>query len=305
MEKLRAAILGPGKIGEFHAREFANAGCEVVAVLTTSEETAKDKAKKLKQSYGIEATPYWDLEKLLEKEKPDVVSICTPPEYHSSQIRRCLNYNSHVLCEKPLVLDSDCDNYKIAQELFSLAKLRGKILATNTQWISLLENIPAQFRNHVEEFSIYMEPAKAGLVNMTSDVLPHMNSFLIKLLGQKSIEKLDFLLGNDSALAIAFDYGNTLVSYNMKVKETRPRQMKFGINGTEFERKVEKVGDSYRNRLEYDEKKTPVEDPLKVSVQRFVSAVRREGELLVDESEALYNIKMQEYIIKEIKSRIK
>ena len=41
MEKLRAAILGPGKIGEFHAREFANVGCDVIAILTSSGENCK------------------------------------------------------------------------------------------------------------------------------------------------------------------------------------------------------------------------------------------------------------------------
>ncbi len=304
MEKLRAAILGPGKIGEFHAREFKNVGCDVVAILTSSEKTAKERAEKLKLSYGIDAVPYWDLEKLLEKEKPDVVSICTPPEYHSRQIRRCLSYNSHVLCEKPLVLDSEYDNHRVVEELFNLAKSHGKILSTNTQWISLLEKIPAPLKNDIEKFSVYMEPAKKGFVNMASDVLPHMNSFLIKLLGQRPIERLDFLLGNEIA-TIAFDYGGVPVSYKMKVKEERPRQMTFYINGVEFERKVENVGGVYRNKLEYDGKTMCVEDPLNVSIRRFISAIKGAGELLVSEPDALYNIKMQDAIIQEVESRVK
>jgi hypothetical protein len=295
----KVAILGPGKIGEFHAREFSNAGCNVVAILTTSEDTGKEKARRLKESYGIEVTPYCDLEELLKKEQPEIASICTPPEFHSKQVRTCLSYGLNVLCEKPFILDSQYDNYKIAKELFRLAKSKKKILSVNMQWVSILQNIPKQFLQNVKDFSVYMEPASEGVINMINDVIPHMNSLIIKLLGQNPIEDLKFSSINNDYLEFSFNYGKRYISYKARVKKERPRQLKFSINGVEFA-KIGKKDESgnYKSQLAYKGRSISIEDPLKISIQRFISAINGDRKLLIDKSDVLYNIKMQDFIIK-------
>jgi predicted dehydrogenase len=52
--------------------------------------------------FGIRAL-YPDPEPLLEKEKPDIVIIATPPLTHRELCLVALEYGAHVLCEKPFV----------------------------------------------------------------------------------------------------------------------------------------------------------------------------------------------------------
>jgi hypothetical protein len=297
MEKLKIAILGVGSIGEFHSREFNDLRCEVVAILTSKIESAYNKAKKLKEKYNINARSYSNLNELLSKEKIDAVSICTPHQFHSEQVRKCLEHNLHVLCEKPFVLDNNCDNYKIAKNLFELAKEKGKVLSVNTQLISMLDYIPKRiYSEGLNEFSMYMEPNKKGVINLITEVTPHMNSFLIRLMGNMDIKNIKFPIAQEDNVKINFNYGTCRVEYNIKIKDERPRKVEFSINGNKFERKIK---ENYEQELASEKNSVKIKDPLNVSIQKFIEAVKNKGKPLVGESEILQNVKLQDLIIKE------
>lgn len=63
---------------------------------------------------------YTNAQEMLEKEKPDLVSICTPNISHKELTMLALNYDANVLCEKPLAI-----TYQDAKEMFELAKCKG------------------------------------------------------------------------------------------------------------------------------------------------------------------------------------
>jgi predicted dehydrogenase len=50
---------------------------------------------------------YDDAAEMLEQEKLDVASICTPPDSHLPLAAACLERDIHLLCEKPLAIDYD------------------------------------------------------------------------------------------------------------------------------------------------------------------------------------------------------
>ena len=95
---------------------------------------------------------------MLKLENIDAVSICTPPELHSKQVRQCLEAGLHVLCEKPFVFDSLYKNYKIAQNLIKISKEKKKVLTVNMQWPSVLDILPIKKEAKVNNFSMHMEP---------------------------------------------------------------------------------------------------------------------------------------------------
>jgi predicted dehydrogenase len=94
----RAAIVGTGFVARVHAHALRELGVPVTAVCGRS--TAAKLADELA------ATPYDDLVRLLETERPDVLHICTPNAAHSAQALLALEHGVHVVCEKPLAVSS-------------------------------------------------------------------------------------------------------------------------------------------------------------------------------------------------------
>ena len=303
MKKPKVAILGASGIGKFHAREFHKAGCDVVAILGSTEESAARTAEELRQEFNIQARPYHDLETLFSSEELDAVSICTPPKLHSSQVRKCLEAGLHVLCEKPFVLDTKDKNYQIAKDLLTLAKEKGKILTVNTQWVSIVPYLEKNFDlKNIKSFSMYMEPPIMGGLNLITEAIPHANSMLLGLTSNKNLlpDSIKFPISNEEEIIIKFNYGKCEALYHFKLKEQRPRKLSFTLNGTEF---VREIRENYSQQLIYDGKAIDIPDPLAKSINAFIEAISGEGSPLVDERDILDNIRIQDLVMKEYLSR--
>lgn len=97
---LKIAIVGCGKIADGHVGEIQKmSGAEVVAVCDLELLMAEQLARR----FSIPAY-YDDLDELLEKERPDVVHITTPPQVHLALARRAMDAGAHVYVEKPLTM---------------------------------------------------------------------------------------------------------------------------------------------------------------------------------------------------------
>jgi hypothetical protein len=95
MTLIRAAVIGAGYLGRFHAQKWKSlAGCELVAVADPVEEARIRVGTEL----GVEAVADW--RQLLGR--VDAVSIVTPTPLHHEIARACLLAGIHVLVEKPI-----------------------------------------------------------------------------------------------------------------------------------------------------------------------------------------------------------
>lgn len=308
MEKTKIAILGAGNIGKYHVREFANLGADVSAILGSTKESVSRTAENLKEELNVKVTPYYELEELFEKEKLDAVSICTPPEMHEKQIRRCLEKGLHVMCEKPFI-QSRGNNYEMAKELFYFADKQKKILTVNTQWASII-NYLGQYDElkDLERILIHMEPGKKG-IEMLRDHLPHTNSILMKFIPEGKTREIEIPIKTDKAITIQFKYKKQEktcdVIYDFKFKEDRPRQMILSLNEKIFSREI---GPGYKQIFRDETGKSfEIKDPLMVSIDRFLRASEGLGTPLVNKKEILENIALgeeiiNEYIFKDIKT---
>ncbi len=97
MSKLRVAVIGAGGIGGTHLRAYAHWPdlCEIVGIADIELASAQKKAAE----YGTQAYPSY--EQMLDKTKPDAVSICTPPDMHGPIVQTIATHNISALCEKP------------------------------------------------------------------------------------------------------------------------------------------------------------------------------------------------------------
>lgn len=116
MQKIRAAVIGVGYLGRFHAQKYAQAaGCDLVAVVDSRQESRDQVAAEV----GTRGTA--DHRALLGK--VDAVSIVTPTPAHFALAHDFLAAGAHVLVEKPIT-----ETPEQARELISLASRKGKIL---------------------------------------------------------------------------------------------------------------------------------------------------------------------------------
>lgn len=99
---LKVAIVGCGKIADGHVDEIKKMPdvARVVAVCDLELLMAEQLACRL----GVPAH-YDDVERLLEREKPDVVHVTTPPASHLALARKAIDAGAHVLVEKPFTLN--------------------------------------------------------------------------------------------------------------------------------------------------------------------------------------------------------
>lgn len=96
----RCAIVGMGVIGEWHMRVITSLpNAQFVACC----DVAADRAEAVMDKNNVPRVPvYSDLKQLLEKEKPDVVHICTPSGGHMDPSLLAMEAGANVICEKPL-----------------------------------------------------------------------------------------------------------------------------------------------------------------------------------------------------------
>lgn len=101
---LKVGIVGAGGISQRHFEGYNEAGADVVAFADPSETIRALRETEWK------ARGYADFGAMLENEKLDAISICTPNAYHAPAALAAIQRGIHVLCEKPLSLDlAACD----------------------------------------------------------------------------------------------------------------------------------------------------------------------------------------------------
>jgi len=118
---IKAAVVGTGFIGVVHVEALRRLGIEVTGVVGSSPERAAEKAR-------AEALPdpYPSFEAMLDDPAVDVVHLTTPNHLHAEQVRATLAAGKHVVCEKPLGMDST-----ETAELLRLAEQSGLVHAVN------------------------------------------------------------------------------------------------------------------------------------------------------------------------------
>src|ERR1700758_2932740 len=95
MRKIRAAVIGVGYLGRFHAQKYAQAeDCELVAIVDPRAEARDEVAAELR---GRALETHGSL-----LGQVDAVSIVTPTPAHFAVARDFLQAGTHVLVEKPI-----------------------------------------------------------------------------------------------------------------------------------------------------------------------------------------------------------
>ena len=112
MARMRAAIVGAGLMGCWHATYAARRDAEIVAIVDPDRSRALHLQRRFRQAHC-----YGTLEECLDCVPVDVVHICTPADPHFELAACALRSRRHVLVEKPVA-----ERAEQARQLVQLAR---------------------------------------------------------------------------------------------------------------------------------------------------------------------------------------
>lgn len=137
----RAAVIGTGFIGPVHVEGLRRAGISLAAIVGSTP----DKSRLACQRLGVDCH-HETLQDVLADTSIDSVHLTTPNRLHFEQATAALQAGKHVLCEKPLAMDSHQ-----SAELIRLAASRQRVagVAYNIRFYPLCREVAEKIRSGI------------------------------------------------------------------------------------------------------------------------------------------------------------
>ncbi|WP_083700531.1 Gfo/Idh/MocA family protein [Acidihalobacter ferrooxydans] len=179
---LKAAVIGVGYLGRFHAQKYAGLpDVDLIAVADPNPE----QAARVADECGTRALT--DFRELLDT--VDLVSVVVPTQLHHAVARECLAHDIHVLLEKPMTV-----TLAEADELIELAKQRSRVLQVGhlerfNAAVLALEGVLTTPR-FIESHRLAPFNPRGADVNVVLDLMIH-DIDIIQMLVHSPIENID------------------------------------------------------------------------------------------------------------------
>lgn len=278
MRKLRAAVIGVGYLGQYHAEKYAACqGVELVGVADTNEARAREIAAR----HGCRAVA--DFRELLPA--VDLVSVVVPTDGHYPVARACLAAGRHVLVEKPITR-----TLEEADALVALARTRGSCLAVghlerfNPAFAALRAMLPQPLFIEAERLSGFKE--RGAEVDVVADLMIHDIDLVLAMARAEIswVSACGYRALTDSvdiaSVRIEFADGSVANLSASRISQAPVRKLRaFGsdryVSADLQNAKVRVVRRAEDGRIvQEDERTFPAADPLRDVVESFVAAVR-------------------------------
>ena len=321
---LRAAVLGVGAMGAHHARLYrAIDGVELVAVADQSNEL-----KAIAEQYGCAG--YRGHFELLERERPDLVSVAVPTSGHLEVVLEALRAGCHVLVEKPIAATSEQgEQLARAAEAAGLVLAVGHIERFNPAVRRLRDLIDAGTLGRITSCvarRVGVMPPRVRDADIVIDMAVHDVDVLGYLLGShpdrvRATGGRAWLSDRTDHAEILLDYGgigcfiqvNWLTPVKIRTLAVTGESGYCELNyvtqellhyrapdagpvGT-FEEFVRRYGETEAELIS-----APREEPLRLEIEGFLAAVRGDGRI-VSPADAIAALRIAEHINADINAR--
>ena len=199
MSQLKAAVIGAGFVGRAHIEALRRLGIPLVGVLGSSSERGEVTRAALHLPRA-----YRSLQELAEDREVDVVHVCTPNHLHFAQASTMLRASKHVMCEKPLAMDTSQ-----SATLINLAQRCQRVggVSYNLRYYPLCQEARALISQgaigqprlarggFLQDWLLYstdwnwrLETQLGGELRAVSDIGTHWLDLVMWLTGQKVVE---------------------------------------------------------------------------------------------------------------------
>lgn len=109
---MRYALIGCGRISTNHIKAALGNNLEIVAICDIDKQKMEALLEKHDIQDNVSIRRYMDYKEMLEKERPELVSIATESGIHAEIAMYCIEAGIHVIIEKPMAM-----NMKDADEI--------------------------------------------------------------------------------------------------------------------------------------------------------------------------------------------
>jgi len=283
-QPLRAAVIGAGYLGSFHAQKYAALdGARLVGVVDVDANRAREVAQR------AGAPAYTDYREVLGE--IDVASIVVPTEAHFEVARACMEAGVHILVEKPVTR-----TVEEANELVQLAARRGLVFQVghlerfNPAILAVREQITRPL--FIESDRLALFKPRGTDVNVVLDLMIHDIDLILSLTRS---EITDVRSSGFKVLTDAVDIANARIEFadgcvadvnSSRVSQQSLRKLRIfqpdlyvSIDcGTFHVRTVRKEGPAASPdgmpRIVSSEQQFEKADPLLAEIRAFLDAVR-------------------------------
>jgi predicted dehydrogenase len=289
---MRVGIVGARGIGKHHAKWYAKAGCEVVAVYGTTEDSVAAAAATLKDMIGFSGRAFADWNRFRAEGGFDLCSVCSPASSHWENVRDLAADGKHILCEKPLVWNWDYTPLQVIEEATALVEAAAHhniILGVNAQypaaldgWLHLHRQAFGQEPDY-RSFTFLMETrgkprSPHGAAEVFVDLAPHLLAVLDRI-GPGAVDWAT-LRHSDGPLEAILDFDwiseQSRLPVHMECRRIAdgPIRRRLGNQDLVVEYEGCTVDGEFAARLHGGRSEWTGKDLMRVSVERFIEAVR-------------------------------
>jgi len=311
VSKLRAAVVGVGYLGRFHAQKYrALDGVDLVGVCDRDPAAGRAVAESLATEY------FADHRELVGK--VDAVTVAASTSAHFALTKFFLENGVHVLVEKPMTRTS-----REAAELTELARTRGLKLQVghverfNPALLSAREGLTAV--RFIEVHRLAQFKSRGADVNVILDLMIHDLDVILSLVDSKPVSVSAVGI---PVLTDAFDIANARIEFanhaianvtasrastsaQRKFRVWQPNQyVSIDFGGGEV-RRVTRRGDPRDGHASLEEESWNLEkgDALLAETRSFVEAITADRPCEVSGADGFAALALAETIIEEIERR--
>jgi len=318
---MRVGVIGAGSMGKNHARIYSDMhGVDLVGVADPDRKTGKSVAS----AHGCRY--YKDYKEFLLKERPDAVSVCVPTSLHYPVSLDVIEHGVNLLIEKPIT-----KKLQDAEHIVALAKKAGVKLAVGhierfnpavQRLKSLIDKGKLGEITSILARRVGLFPPRIKDANVIIDIAVHDIDIFNYLLGKPPV-KINASAGK-ALVDDREDYADIFLRYNgtnglIEVNWITPVKIRvLNVTGTKgyarvnyitqdltlyesvYEKTCDRFGDFVVQFGEPKKKLVHVvkEEPLKLELENFIEAVKKDGQPLVSGEDGLSVLRIAIDIIK-------
>ncbi|NIL99004.1 MAG: Gfo/Idh/MocA family oxidoreductase [Planctomycetales bacterium] len=325
IRSLRIGVVGARRhvqgIGQYLAGHLAACGAEVRGIVGTSPATIETAQRTLKSQYGLQVRGYHDLAQMIEAERLEAVAICSPYRFHPTHLQTALALRQHVLCEKPLVFQSDRDNVADARQWVADFQRAGRVLMVNLQWPYTLPAFDRCYPNLrrerlVQRLEMLLAPVQDG-IRMIPDAVPHVASLMLALAPEEGqVKNIQCTPAKPGRLDFTWQYAHAQGVLDVRIclvqVPQQPRPAAYAINDCTAMRRIDlptyqmylqPVGPRPSDLAGQPEPNDPIgpqalplEDPLRLLAADFISRVRTGRNSTQENARLVQNVRIVQAI---------